>query len=104
MRGMTWSLFQRQTRSMARGMPNRQTQFAQGNQPSPGVGALWARSRIEALLTRLREGEDEAVIRPAVVETALAHHLVSRFTSWGSRQDTGKHRRWLAPTGTRCPA
>ena len=46
-----------------------------------GVGALWARSRIEALLTRLRQGEDEAVIRPAVVETALAHHIVSRFTS-----------------------
>ena len=50
-------------------------------QSSPGVGALWARERIGFLLDRLTEGADEAETRQAVVETALTHHLVSRYTS-----------------------
>ena len=34
-----------------------------------------------ALIDRMREGSPESEIRPAVVEGALAHHLVSRYTS-----------------------
>ncbi len=49
--------------------------------PSPGVAALWARARIEDLLDRRRRGADEQATRTAVIETALAHHLVSKFTS-----------------------
>jgi Ca-activated chloride channel family protein len=54
--------------------------------PSPsgepnGVGALWARAKIAALMDELRLGADEATIRPAVVKVALEHHLVSRYTS-----------------------
>jgi len=54
--------------------------------PSPsgehtGVGALWARARIAVLMDELRLGADEATIRPAVLEVALEHHLVSRYTS-----------------------
>ena len=45
---------------------------------SAGIAALWARSRIEDLLDRERHGED---VRQAVVETAIKHHLVSKYTS-----------------------
>ena len=51
------------------------------NSKSSGVGALWARARIAALLDQGRRGADEAEIRTAAVETALAHHLVSKYTS-----------------------
>ena len=46
-----------------------------------GVAALWARARIEDLLDRQSRGADPTETRDAVVETALAHHLVSKFTS-----------------------
>ena len=52
-----------------------------GNTPSAGVGALWARARIAELLEQVRRGADESEIRAAAVETALAHHLVSKYTS-----------------------
>ena len=48
---------------------------------SPGVGALWARARIGDLLDRQRRGADADATRAAIVETALAHHLVSKHTS-----------------------
>lgn len=46
-----------------------------------GLAKLWAREKIEALLDRRVAGEDVAAIRSAVVEVALAHHLVSPYTS-----------------------
>ena len=46
-----------------------------------GIAALWARARIEDLLDRMRRGASEDDTRKAVVETALTHHLVSRYTS-----------------------
>ena len=46
-----------------------------------GVAALWARAKIESLMDRKRRGAAEDEIRPAIVETALAHHLVSKYTS-----------------------
>jgi len=48
---------------------------------SPGIAALWARARIADLLDKERRGADAAEIRTAIVETALAHHLVSKHTS-----------------------
>jgi Ca-activated chloride channel family protein len=48
---------------------------------SPGVGALWARARIADLRDWLRRGGDADEIRQLIVETALRHHLVSKFTS-----------------------
>jgi len=50
-------------------------------QTSTGVAALWARSRIEDLLDRQSRGADAEETRNAIVETALSHHLVSKFTS-----------------------
>jgi Ca-activated chloride channel family protein len=52
--------------------------------PSPsqaGVGALWARAKISSLMDAQARGADAATVRPAVVEVALAHHLVSAYTS-----------------------
>jgi Ca-activated chloride channel family protein len=40
-----------------------------------GIGRLWARRKIEALM----DGEGD--VKQQVVELALAHHLVSRYTS-----------------------
>ena len=48
---------------------------------SPGVAALWARGRIAALADEMRRSPDAAPLRNAIVETALEHNLVSRFTS-----------------------
>jgi Ca-activated chloride channel family protein len=47
----------------------------------PGIGVLWARAKIDALTDALKGGESEPEIRKAVVDVALAHHLVSKYTS-----------------------
>ena len=49
--------------------------------PDLGVAALWARARIGFLLDEGRRGADPATIRQAVIDTALEHHLVSKYTS-----------------------
>lgn len=46
-----------------------------------GMGVLWAREKIGALVDTLREGKSEDEVRPAVVQMALEHHLVSKYTS-----------------------
>ncbi|MGH8193035.1 MAG: marine proteobacterial sortase target protein, partial [Woeseiaceae bacterium] len=46
-----------------------------------GVAAVWARARIEDLLDQERRGGDAAGIRAALIDTALSHHLVSKYTS-----------------------
>jgi Ca-activated chloride channel family protein len=48
---------------------------------SPGVAALWARARIGELLDAERRQSQPDEARSAIVETALAHHLVSKYTS-----------------------
>ena len=50
-----------------------------GNEP--GVGVLWARAKIDALMDAGRKGAPEEGIRAAVLDVALTHHLVSKFTS-----------------------
>lgn len=46
-----------------------------------GMGVLWAREKIGALVDSLREGKSEDEVKPAVVQVALEHHLVSKYTS-----------------------
>jgi hypothetical protein len=46
-----------------------------------GVGVLWARAKIEALMDAGRRGAPDDAIRAAVIDVALEHHLVSKFTS-----------------------
>ena len=50
-----------------------------GNEP--GVGVLWARAKIDALMDAGRKGAAEEEVRAAVLDIALTHHLVSKFTS-----------------------
>ena len=46
-----------------------------------GLAVHWARAKIAALLDQPRAGAPEEDVRRAVLEVALAHHLVSRYTS-----------------------
>ncbi|MCZ2421407.1 MAG: marine proteobacterial sortase target protein [Burkholderiales bacterium] len=46
-----------------------------------GMGVLWAREKIASLIDSQRDGAKEEAVRDAVVEVALAHHLVSKYTS-----------------------
>jgi Ca-activated chloride channel family protein len=48
---------------------------------SPGIAALWARAQIGELMDNERRQPENSDIRPAIVETALTHHLVSKYTS-----------------------
>jgi Ca-activated chloride channel family protein len=46
-----------------------------------GVGALWANAKIASLMDEKTRGADANAVRPAVVQVALEHHLVSAYTS-----------------------
>lgn len=46
-----------------------------------GMGVIWARRKIESLTDTLQEGADKEKVREAVVDIALKHHLVTRYTS-----------------------
>lgn len=46
-----------------------------------GVNRLWARRRIADLMDRRARGIEEEIVREQVLEVALAHHLVSKYTS-----------------------
>jgi Ca-activated chloride channel family protein len=49
--------------------------------PSEGVAALWARARIGELMNDERRGGDAEQLRAQILDTALTHHLVSKYTS-----------------------
>ncbi|MEM8499600.1 MAG: marine proteobacterial sortase target protein [Pseudomonadota bacterium] len=49
---------------------------------SPGVATLWARRKIESLLDSKSLGATEQTIRPKVLKVALAHKLMSPYTSF----------------------
>jgi Ca-activated chloride channel family protein len=46
-----------------------------------GVNRLWARRKIASIMDQRADGVLEDQLRPQVVEIALAHHLVSKYTS-----------------------
>ena len=48
---------------------------------SPGAGALWARAKIDDLMDRERRSQDTDELRQSIVDVAIAHHLVSKYTS-----------------------
>lgn len=48
---------------------------------TPGVARLWAQRRIESLEQSLQQGAHAEDVRAAVIQLALAHHLVSPYTS-----------------------
>jgi Ca-activated chloride channel family protein len=48
---------------------------------SDGVAALWARARIGELMDAERRGANPDETRAEILDTALTHHLVSKYTS-----------------------
>lgn len=52
-----------------------------GVMPGAGIGALWAREKIADLEDQHHRGGDAEALRQQIVDVALAHQLISRFTS-----------------------
>jgi Ca-activated chloride channel family protein len=50
-------------------------------EPGAGLAVQWARAKIDALLDAGANGAPEADVRLAVLDVALRHHLVSKYTS-----------------------
>jgi Ca-activated chloride channel family protein len=46
-----------------------------------GMGVLWARDKIGSLIDAVREGAPAEETRAKVIELALTHHLVTKYTS-----------------------
>jgi Ca-activated chloride channel family protein len=46
-----------------------------------GMGVIWARRKIESLTDSQQDGADKDKVREAIVDLALKHHLVTRYTS-----------------------
>lgn len=63
------------------GQPWRQVLSLSQAEDSAGVGAIWAYARIDALMDTLAFGADPAQVEAAVTEVALAHQVVSAYTS-----------------------
>ena len=63
------------------GRPWQHTLATVGGEDADGVHVLWARRAIDEHLAGLSLGADADSVRRAVVDIALQHHLVSRYTS-----------------------
>ncbi|QID19428.1 marine proteobacterial sortase target protein [Nitrogeniibacter mangrovi] len=50
--------------------------------PGEGIGVLWARRKIDHWMDMLTEGTPEAEVRGHVLDLALEHQLLSRYTSF----------------------
>jgi Ca-activated chloride channel family protein len=70
-----------QLRGERAGAAWRQTVALEGGGRDGGIAKLWARHKIDALMGAGREGAAGASVKAGVVEVALAHGLVSRYTS-----------------------
>ena len=57
-----------------------------GGQKDSGIPTIWARKKIAALMDQMRQnqntqGDEVEQFRNGIIETALKHHLVSKYTS-----------------------
>jgi len=52
-----------------------------GGQKDSGIPTIWARKKIAALMDQMRRGNEAGDLRNNIIETALKHHLVSKYTS-----------------------
>ena len=53
----------------------------QGGGESAGVAAVWANAKIDSLMATTYLGADPEIVREQVIEVALEHSLVSKYTS-----------------------
>jgi len=51
-------------------------------QGSAGMGTLWARAKVASLIDSVREGASPDQVREQVIALAMAHRLVTRYTSF----------------------
>ncbi|MEJ1354271.1 MAG: marine proteobacterial sortase target protein [Candidatus Sedimenticola sp. (ex Thyasira tokunagai)] len=63
------------------GKPWHQRIAMDGGGKSGGIHLLWARSKIADLMAQRSRGREESEVRDAVLDVALEHQLVSRYTS-----------------------
>ncbi len=47
-----------------------------------GLATIWAQRKIDTLFDSMVSGTDEATIKPQVVQLAVEHHLLTRYTSF----------------------
>jgi len=52
-----------------------------GGQDNSGIAVLWARKKIAGLMNQHHGNDKTKDIRQKIIETALMHHLVSKYTS-----------------------
>ena len=52
-----------------------------GGQKDSGIPVIWARKKIAALMDQMRRSDKVEELRNTIIETALKHHLVSKYTS-----------------------
>jgi len=48
---------------------------------SKGIGIFWARKKIAALMDSIQGGANKEQVRANIIDVALTHHLVSKYTS-----------------------
>lgn len=65
-------------------------------QGSAGMGTLWARAKVASLIDSMREGAAPDQVRAQVIALAMAHRLVTRYTSFvaierAPARPTGEH-------------
>ena len=65
-----------------------------GGQQGNGVAPLWARAKIKALMDSLIEGANKDVVKKEVIDVALQHHLVSKYTSLVAVEKTPSRPMW----------
>ncbi|MGH8119128.1 MAG: marine proteobacterial sortase target protein, partial [Gammaproteobacteria bacterium] len=53
----------------------------QGGSMENGISVLWARMKIENLMDQLVPYTENDAIKKSIIDTAIQHHLVSKFTS-----------------------
>jgi len=68
-------------KGMLDGKPWNRSIEMQGGADSPGVHLLWARRAIAELMDEKARGKPESEVRTAVLDLALEHKLISKYTS-----------------------
>lgn len=65
-----------------------------GGQSNNGVAPLWARAKIKALMDSIVEGADKDAVKAEIINVALQHHLVSKYTSLVAVEKTPSRPLW----------
>lgn len=65
-----------------------------GGQQGSGVAPLWARAKIKALMDSLIDGAKKEDVKNEIINVALQHHLVSKYTSLVAVEKTPSRPMW----------